>query len=543
MFTINQGFDLNSPQFNFKRDYFASVADLKAAAESGFPNYFITNVAGTLYQFNSANSVDANTGKWRKLNVSGYVNDGNYAKLNQSNTFTDNQILKQGDNTLTISPENISIERLNGYIYIGVDGISIQNGDSKHLYSTDGDIYNISDLESKASTNASNISSVTTKVNLLETNFDSKAQAAANTVITNKAGKANGLAQLDSTGKVPSSQLPSYVDDVLEYNNLASFPSTGETGKIYTAKDTNKIYRWSGSNYVVISETLAIGETASTAFAGNRGKNLEDQMKTKADSENLKNYLPLTGGIISGNLQVIGQGNFDVKVNKDGLSVTDKDNISTYYNVGEIVNNGKTINLPSNRGTLALTSDITAITNNKSDSSHTHSVRINGVTKTIAATSGVAVDLGTYLVSNDVVGKYLPLTGGIINGGNIDYDSGILSIKTSISGYEKFFTNIGAGFINLNDIILIDSDFHSITLKNDSSVDSDFTSLFINGLQISNSESNSYTQYLYEEIYYNDNSLSFPSKSGTIALTSDIEGYVNYNVQALTNDDIDKATT
>jgi len=88
MFTINQGFDLNSPQFNFKRDYFASTADLKAAAESGFPNYFITNVAGTLYQFNSSNPVDTNTGKWRKFNVSGYINDSNYAKLNTANTFS-----------------------------------------------------------------------------------------------------------------------------------------------------------------------------------------------------------------------------------------------------------------------------------------------------------------------------------------------------------------------------------------------------------------------------------------------------------------------
>jgi hypothetical protein len=54
-------------------------------------------------------------------------------------------------------------------------------------------------------------------------------------------------------GLVPSSQLPSYVDDVLEYANLAAFPVTGETSKIYVAKDTNKTYRWSGSVYVEIS--------------------------------------------------------------------------------------------------------------------------------------------------------------------------------------------------------------------------------------------------------------------------------------------------
>lgn len=69
---------------------------------------------------------------------------------------------------------------------------------------------------------------------------------------TNK-GVANGYAALDATGKVPAAQLPSYVDDVLEYANLAGFPATGEAGKIYVALDTNKTYRWSGSAYVEIS--------------------------------------------------------------------------------------------------------------------------------------------------------------------------------------------------------------------------------------------------------------------------------------------------
>lgn len=67
-------------------------------------------------------------------------------------------------------------------------------------------------------------------------------------------GANNGYAGLDSTGKVPSSQLPSYVDDVLEFANLASFPSTGESGKIYIALDTNLEYRWSGSTYINIAK-------------------------------------------------------------------------------------------------------------------------------------------------------------------------------------------------------------------------------------------------------------------------------------------------
>lgn len=66
-------------------------------------------------------------------------------------------------------------------------------------------------------------------------------------------GAPNGVATLDSTGFVPASQLPSYVDDVVEYANLAAFPGTGSNGKIYVAQDSGKIYRWSGSSYVVIS--------------------------------------------------------------------------------------------------------------------------------------------------------------------------------------------------------------------------------------------------------------------------------------------------
>lgn len=94
----------------------------------------------------------------------------------------------------------------------------------------------------------------------------------SNYLQTTLKGAANGLAELDANGFVPSSQLPSYVDDVLEFATLANFPTTGETGKIYVALDTNLTYRWSGSAYVEISKSLALGETSSTAYRGDRGK-------------------------------------------------------------------------------------------------------------------------------------------------------------------------------------------------------------------------------------------------------------------------------
>lgn len=65
-------------------------------------------------------------------------------------------------------------------------------------------------------------------------------------------GQANGVATLDSSGTIPSSQLKSYVDDVLEFSSLSNFPSTGETGKIYVSTNDNRSYRWTGSQYVQI---------------------------------------------------------------------------------------------------------------------------------------------------------------------------------------------------------------------------------------------------------------------------------------------------
>lgn len=89
-------------------------------------------------------------------------------------------------------------------------------------------------------------------------------------------GSAGGVAELDANGMVPSAQLPSYVDDVLEYASLSDFPVTGESGKIYVAMDNGRTYRWGGSAYVEISESLALGETSSTAYRGDRGKTAYD---------------------------------------------------------------------------------------------------------------------------------------------------------------------------------------------------------------------------------------------------------------------------
>ena len=117
---------------------------------------------------------------------------------------------------------------------------------------TDGRLYTKNDdgTESLAGVNLDD--SITNGVTDRAPSQNAVFDALALKVNTSLLGAVSGVATLDGAGKVPSAQLPSYVDDVLEYANLAAFPVTGETGKIYLAIDTGLIYRWSGSIYVQV---------------------------------------------------------------------------------------------------------------------------------------------------------------------------------------------------------------------------------------------------------------------------------------------------
>lgn len=115
-------------------------------------------------------------------------------------------------------------------------------------------------------------------------------------------GASGGVAELDSTGKVLSSQLPSYVDDVLNYATQSNFPVTGESGKIYITEDTNKTYRWTGSAYVEISPSIALGETSATAYRGDRGKTAYDHSQTAHAPANAQKNSDITKAEIEAKL-------------------------------------------------------------------------------------------------------------------------------------------------------------------------------------------------------------------------------------------------
>ena len=158
-------------------------------------------------------------------------------------------------------------------------------------------------------------------------------------------GVTNGLATLDSSGKVPSSQLPSYVDDVIEgyyYNSKFYKESShtteiaGESGKIYTDLGNNKTYRWSGTTYTEISASLALGETESTAYPGNKGKaNATNIANNTTNITTLKGYF--TNGVAN---KAAADGNGNNIVNtyatKSALSTTNSNVSSNTSNITKL---------------------------------------------------------------------------------------------------------------------------------------------------------------------------------------------------------------
>jgi hypothetical protein len=111
--------------------------------------------------------------------------------------------------------------------------------------------------------------------NVINTTYLTQSSASATYIPLSQKGQANGVVPLGSNGKVPSIYLSGEQDDIQEFDTLEDFPLVGEADILYVAKDTNKLYRWGGSAYVVISETLALGTTNTTAFPGDRGVALE----------------------------------------------------------------------------------------------------------------------------------------------------------------------------------------------------------------------------------------------------------------------------
>lgn len=251
---------------------------------------------------------------------------------------------------------------------------------------------------------------------------------AGDTTITNSLnafistkGQPGGLAELDSTGKVPAAQLPSYVDDVLEFSTKAQFPQTGETGKIYVAKDTNLTYRWAGTQYLEISQSLALGETPSTAYPGDKGKANRDALNSMPTK--LTSYLTpttSTGELVKINYKYAAKDglnygplqddNIDIPsattTNAGAMSAIDKGRLDDLYNeFGSIQNPGdKLDSLPKNlvTGVDATSRNATSVTINykQSDLSTASNSYANPITKSQTIPSANQTQAGVMTASD-----------------------------------------------------------------------------------------------------------------------------------------------
>jgi hypothetical protein len=281
-------------------------------------------------------------------------------------------------------------------------------------------------------------------------------------------GVNNGYASLDGGGKVPSSQLPSYVDDVIEVANYASLPTTGETGKIYITLDTNKIYRWTGSVYVEVSSSAAVWGGITGTLSNQT--DLQTALDAKQDDLNGTGFVKASGTTIS-----YDNTTYYPASNPNGYT----SNVGTVTSVALTVPSAFSVSGSpiTSSGTLAITGAGTTAQYVRGDGTLATMPDISGFVPYTGATGNV--DLGTHTIiaakgtfsssgSGDTVGITHSSGSGIAlnisKGGN---GEGIYVNKTSGSGNAA--TIIGT----LNATTLVKSGGTSAQfLKADGSVDS-----------------------------------------------------------------------
>jgi hypothetical protein len=134
--------------------------------------------------------------------------------------------------------------------------------------------------------------------NTINTTYLTQSSASATYIPLSQKAQPNGVATLGADGRVIPSQIPGIVSSVEEYDTLEDFPEVGVLTTVYLALDTGLTYLWSGSSYVALSSSLALGETSTTAYRGDRGKEAYDYSQV--------GHLPLAGGTVTGNLVVGG---------------------------------------------------------------------------------------------------------------------------------------------------------------------------------------------------------------------------------------------
>ena len=290
-FIINQNFDLKSPQFNFARDYYKDIATLKAESEDNFPDHFITNVAGTLYQITKSNSVDATTGKWRALKfglTSGEIDAKGYATKTELKDAVNHIIVGASANNTDIAVKNdkegYSLDAEGANKTVVDDSLKpdstnpVQNKvvkaalDNKASLGEDGkvdssilpnDVYDV--LEFGGIVVDATIQQQSTNVSGTILYVQGKKTFAMR--VNKSSSSDGGLSTITST----------FYNNWLDRQKYCEILSNPYTGKLYVDTTTNKLYRWSGEALVEVSAGVTLGETSTTAYAGDKGaKNATD---------------------------------------------------------------------------------------------------------------------------------------------------------------------------------------------------------------------------------------------------------------------------
>ena len=185
--------------------------------------------------------------------------------------------------------------------------------------------------------------------------------------------KIQGMSASKLIGTIPQTNLPSYVDDVLEYNGQSNFPEEGESGKIYVDTSTNRTYRWGGSSYVEISSSLALGTTSSTAFRGDYGNTAYQHATAKGSAfasglykitTNAQGHVTAATAVTKGDITALGIPGSDTNTN------------TTYT----LTKSGSTISLTGSDGSKTSVTD--------SDTNTTYSA-MKGATSSAAGSSGL----------------------------------------------------------------------------------------------------------------------------------------------------------
>lgn len=206
-------------------------------------------------------ALSGTSGIVRKNGSNGFTLDtGTYLTSNQTITFS-GDVSGSGSTTVSLSLNNTGVSASNYGDSVNVPTFTV---DAKGRLTNAGNV-----AIRSGTTSVTGLVRLSTATNSTSTTLAATPSAvkqaydlAADAVPSSEKGQANGVATLDSSGLVPASQLPSYVEEVLEYANLAALPAEGESGKIYITLDTDWVYRWSGSTYVRIGSEVASADSA-----------------------------------------------------------------------------------------------------------------------------------------------------------------------------------------------------------------------------------------------------------------------------------------